>query len=55
MDDLKSFNWEESYKRKENFIFYPQAEVVKFLNRYIRKKISTNQFIDILLNDGTNL
>jgi len=55
MDDLKSYNWEESYKRKENFIFYPQAEVVKFLNRYIRKKISVNQFKDILLNDETDL
>ncbi len=27
--------WEESYDRKENFIFYPKDEYVKFLNRFI--------------------
>ena len=53
MDDLKSIKWEESYKRNENFIFYPQTEVVKFLNRYIRKKFFTNQFIDILSKGET--
>ena len=30
--------WATSCKRGENHIFYPQDEVVKFLNRYIYKK-----------------
>lgn len=38
MIDLKSVKLEESYDRMENYIFYPQAEVVKFLNRFIKKK-----------------
>ncbi len=54
MDDLKSNKWEESYKRKENYIFYPQAEVVKFLNRFIRKKIGVNQFKNILDCENTS-
>lgn len=54
MIDLKSVKWEESYDRMENFIFYPQAEVVKFLNRFIRKKTGINQFRDIL-NPGLSL
>jgi len=40
--------WDESYRRKESFIFYPKEEVVKFLNRFIRKRINTHEFIDII-------
>lgn len=45
--DLKITEWEESYSRNENCLFYPKEEVVKFLNRFIRKKIDKNQFQDI--------
>ena len=31
-------NWEASYSRGENFIYYPKEEIVKFLNRFIKKK-----------------
>lgn len=47
MDATKD-RWEESYQRKENFIFYPKEETVKFLNRFIRKKIGSDKFIDII-------
>ncbi len=40
--------WEQSYARNENYIFFPKEEVVKFLNRFVRKKIGLNQFIDKL-------
>ena len=53
MIDLKSVKWEESYGRMENYIFYPQAEVVKFLNRFVRKRTGVNTFKDILIfNSG---
>ncbi len=46
-------NWNESYDREENNILYPQPEVVKFLNRYIRKKIDfSGNFIEILKKDS---
>jgi 2-polyprenyl-3-methyl-5-hydroxy-6-metoxy-1,4-benzoquinol methylase len=51
MTKLKKQKWEESYKRKENHIFYPKEECVKFLNRYIRKKIGFKKFIDVYKKD----
>ena len=41
--------WEDSYKRDENNILYPHDEVVKFLNRFVRKKLNfKGEFKDIL-------
>ena len=40
--------WEESYDRYENFIFYPKEEYVKFLNRFVRKRIGINEFAQVL-------
>lgn len=45
MDTRKKL-WEESYSRQENFIFEPKEQVVKFLNRFVRKKVGVDQFID---------
>lgn len=47
MNILKD-KWEESFKRHNNLIFYPKEEVVKFLNRFVRKRIGINEFIDVL-------
>jgi len=44
--------WEASYRKKENFIYYPKEEVVKFLNRFVRKRTGVDSFKDII---GTNL
>ncbi|MEO9229493.1 MAG: class I SAM-dependent methyltransferase [Devosia sp.] len=30
--------WDESYSRLENTLFYPSEEVVRFVNRYIRRR-----------------
>ena len=43
--------WDESYKRNENHILYPHDQVVKFLNRFVRKKLGDNVFSDILVKD----
>ena len=48
MFDIKKKNWEESFSRGENFIFYPKEETVKFINRFIKKKNSYNQYTQIL-------
>jgi len=44
--------WEESYSRYENFIFYPKEEYVKFLNRFVRKRIGIDKFFNILDFEG---
>jgi len=50
--DIKKKYWEESYNRKENFIYYPYEQVVKFLNRFVRKKVGVKEYIDIIKPDG---
>jgi len=41
-------SWEASYSRKENFIYFPKEEIIKFLNRFIKKKISLDKYRQIL-------
>jgi SAM-dependent methyltransferase len=48
MDKLKTEDWNKSYLRKENFIIFPKEEVVKFLNRFVRKKYGNDSFKDVL-------
>ena len=47
MDICKS-KWQQSYLRNENFMFYPKEETVKFLNRFVRKRIAVDKFKDIM-------
>ena len=30
--------WENSYSRGENNILYPQSEVIRFINRFVKKR-----------------
>lgn len=48
--DKKVNEWNSSYQRGENFIFYPHDEVVKFINRFIRKRVGKDSFVDIIYN-----
>ena len=45
--------WNESYNQGDNNILYPQAEVVKFLNRFICKR-NNNGSLTKLLNKEKN-
>lgn len=45
---MKVTQWNESYARGENAIFYPHEEVVRFLNRFIRKRIDSHRFSDVI-------
>jgi len=55
MSVIKSYKaaWEESYARGDNNILYPQAEVIKFLNRYICKRNNDESITKLIktLND----
>lgn len=37
MNDYYQKEWDDSFTRLENNILYPKEEIVKFINRYIRK------------------
>lgn len=36
--------WEKSYKRKDNFVFYPHEEIIRFAAKYIVKKVGLTEF-----------
>jgi len=46
--DTKTNQWDQSYQRRENFIFFPKEEIVKFLNRFVRKRTGIKEYRDIL-------
>ena len=45
--EIYNKEWDDSYKIKNNFLFYPTENIVRFINIYLRKKIWYNEFIDI--------
>ncbi|QSZ40742.1 methyltransferase domain-containing protein [Sulfurimonas aquatica] len=36
--------WNNSYKNKDNFVFYPHEEIIRFISKYIKKRIGFNDF-----------
>lgn len=36
--------WDESYARKENTLFYPSEPVVRFVNKFIRRRVGPSTF-----------
>lgn len=42
---MEKDSWELSYGRKENYLFYPHEEVVRFVSKYIRKQIGPQEFL----------
>ncbi len=50
-NDLKKIGqgaWDEAYTRGGNITFYPNEEVVRFLNRYVKKRRGIAEFENIL-------
>ena len=47
--------WDASYNRGGNILFYPHEEIIRFVNRYVRKRDGYNEFTDItpLLKDSS--
>lgn len=48
----KKYEWDKSYGNKDNFTFYPHEEVIRFVSKFIRKRIGLNEFRDVA-RDGT--
>ena len=40
-------SWEKSYRRGDNFVFYPHEEVIRFVSKYIRKQTGLNDFLNV--------
>jgi len=46
--------WDRSYENRDNFVFYPHEEVVRFVSKFIRKRIGLNEFRDVALDVNEN-
>ena len=44
--------WEKSYSQGDNNILYPQSEVIRFLNRFIRKRNNDGTFSALIKKDA---
>lgn len=44
MTDDYMREWDQSYERYENTLFYPSEEVIRFVNRYIRRRLGPNAY-----------
>ena len=39
--------WNNSFKKKDNFLFYPHEEVIRFVNKYLSKRTSYNENVSL--------
>ena len=46
-EDLKVSEWNSSYERSENHLFFPKEELVKFLSRFIRRRVSADEYVNV--------
>ena len=52
----KKLEWDKSYENRDNFVFYPHEEIIRFVSKYVRKRIGLNEYEDILpRRDGNRI
>jgi SAM-dependent methyltransferase len=39
--------WEASYLRRENYVFSPSDEMVRFVSRYLRRRIGLDEIVEV--------
>lgn len=44
--NFKATDWDRSYKNKDNFLFYPSEEIIRFVSVFIKKKIGYREYIN---------
>ncbi len=44
---MQKEQWDASYSRGDNFLFYPQEEVIRFASKFIRKRVGLSEFKDV--------
>jgi SAM-dependent methyltransferase len=49
--DDKQSAWNESYRNRDNFVFSPHEEVVRFIAKYARKRTGLDEYRDVAPRD----
>jgi SAM-dependent methyltransferase len=39
--------WDKSYENRDNFVFYPHEEVIRFVSKFIRKRVGLHEFMSV--------
>jgi SAM-dependent methyltransferase len=39
--------WNQSYNRRENFVFWPSDEMVRFVSRHLRRRVGIDEIVDV--------
>ena len=47
MENSKKNAWNDSYDKKDNYLFYPHEEVIRFVSKYIRKRVGLSDYSDV--------
>lgn len=45
--------WESAYGRRENFVFQPSSELVRFVSRNFRRRTGLDEFVDVIPGIGS--
>ena len=45
-DDYES-SWDEAYEKGQNYLFYPEEELIKFLSKYIKRQTDIYDYIQV--------
>ena len=46
--NLRQAEWDKSYTEGGNVLFYPHEEIIRFVNKFIRKRTGFNSFMNIM-------
>ena len=46
--NLRQNEWNNSYMGGGNILFYPHEEIIRFINKYVRKRIGYNSFENVM-------
>ncbi|AWW26391.1 class I SAM-dependent methyltransferase [Acetobacterium sp. KB-1] len=46
--DTKKNEWNNSYINKDNYVFYPHEEIIRFVSKYIKKRVGISDFKPII-------
>jgi ubiquinone/menaquinone biosynthesis C-methylase UbiE len=44
MEENRKEQWDASYVNRDNFVWYPDSEVIRFVSSYLKKKIGIDEF-----------
>ena len=46
--DEREQQWDASYERRENFVFSPSEQLVRFISRHVRKRVGIGEFREVM-------